>query len=125
MPPYYSQQMIARNYLPLCVEIEIVESANALDVTATRSETGRSIVVKVVNLESEDASASIDFGEDYDTAKCVRISCLSGNLTEENTPDEPDRIVPVESEVEQTGRIYEHVFPGYSFTVLRFDASET
>ena len=78
MTPYYSQQMIARSYLPLCVEIEVVGPADALAVTATRSEKGRSIVVKAVNPESEDASAIIDIGGGHGTVRRVRVPCRSG-----------------------------------------------
>ena len=50
MPPYYAQQMAARNHLPLRVASDTASPADDLDVTATRSEDGSALVLKVVNM---------------------------------------------------------------------------
>src|SRR5690606_36120272 len=62
MPPYYAQQMIARSYQPLCIRAEAEGAGDNLDITATRSEDGRTVVIKIVNLGAEDAPVSIDLG---------------------------------------------------------------
>ena len=52
----------------------------------------------------------------------VALSCLVGDLDGENTPEEPERVVPAEREAELNGSL-ECELPGYSFTVLRFSSS--
>ncbi len=120
MPPYYAQQMIARHYQPLRIGADVQGADDALDVTATRSEDGRTIVVKVVNLEEQDCPAAVVPGTSGEAGR-VCIACLSGPLEGANSPSEPCRIVPTESEEHWGGESYEHVFPGHSFTILRFE----
>ena len=119
MPPYYAQQMIARHHQPLCVQATVEGDGAALDVTATRSEDGQTIVLKVVNLESATQSAAICM----DTARAmtahISITHLSGDLNAENTPDEPCRIAPVVEEKLWTGGTLAYDFAGYSFTILQ------
>ncbi len=117
-PPFYAQQMIARNYLPLCVRADV--DSDALDITATRSEDGSALVLKVVNLTGEPVTAAVTFtGGDF-RASCIHVETLTGDVGAENTPDQPERIVPVCSSVEQPAGAIEHTFPAHSFTILRF-----
>jgi alpha-L-arabinofuranosidase len=125
MPPYHAQQMIARHYQPLWVQAMVDGADDALDVTATRSEDGHTVVVKVVNLEGQDQAAMIalEFGRRVGGGR-MRTACLTGPLDAVNSPEEPRKIVPVESERLWDGGPVEHIFPGYSFSILQFDLAE-
>jgi len=119
MPPYYAQQMIARNYLPLCVQAKC--DSSALDITATKSEDGKTVVLKAVNLEASPVEAAISFGNNFRAAG-VKLEVLKGELTAVNTPDEPERIVPERAALEPRAGEFMRTFPGHSFTVLKFEA---
>lgn len=116
MPPYYAQQMASANHLPLLVASE---ATGGLDVTATTDEAGRSIVVHVANISGRAVEAGIAI-KGLEGVENVRVITLSGNLNDNNTPDEPCRIVPVEKEVKITGDMVCSL-PAYSYTILRYD----
>ncbi len=123
MPPYYAQQMIARHYQPLCIRADAAGDGEAddaaLDITATRSENGRTVVLKIVNLQAQPQPISIDLGTLVGLPS-VRINTLSGPLEGANSPQEPRQIAPVEQEQTRGAGAFEHVLPGHSFTVLQF-----
>ena len=116
-PPFYAQQMIARNYLPLAVRAEV--DSDQLDVTATRSEDGRTVVLKVVNLQDDPATATISFANDFRPSS-AGMTTLAGELDAENTPDEPEAIAPTQVAIDALAGALERTLPGHSFTVLRF-----
>ena len=122
MPPYYVQQMIARHYQPLCIRAEVDSVDDVLDVTATRSEDGRNLVLKVINLEDAAMPAVVDLVGLGACPQRVRVTCLQGQLDGVNSLDQPRRIAPVESE-RPWGKLPVHVFPPYSFTGLRFEVT--
>lgn len=123
MPPYYAQQMIARHYQPLCIQATTEDAGDALDVTATRSEDGSTIVLQVVNLEPADIPATLSFDGDDPRPGRVSISQLSGALEAANSPDEPTRVAPVNTTHTWDGDAFTHVFPGHSFTIIQFEQS--
>lgn len=121
MPPYYAQQMIARNYQPLAVRAEVVGACDALDVSAARSEDGGTLVVQVVNLEATDVAARVQWDAAQGMGGQARVACLSGPLEAENTPEAPRRIVPEERTLAWDDGGLDHTFPGHSFTILRLE----
>jgi hypothetical protein len=120
MPPYYATQMIARHFQPLCVRAGVTGDGGALDVTATRSEDGRVVVLKVVNLEAEALPVTICLESGPAGTGRACISQLAGALSDENTPESPCRVAPVEREVAWDGGDCTLVLPGHSFTVMQF-----
>lgn len=118
-PPFYAQQMIARNYLPLCVRADV--DSDALDITATRSEDGRASVLKVVNLTGDPVAATVTFADDGFRTRRIHVQRLTGNLSAENTPDEPEKIKPTCEALDGPPGDVEHTFSGHSFTVMRFE----
>ncbi len=81
-------------------------------------ESGRTIV-KAVNLTGEAKRVLVRL--DGDAKRKARAVCLKGHgLGEENTFEEPDKIVPVEEVLEICGNEAEYVFEAHSFTVLEF-----
>ncbi|MHB9031703.1 MAG: alpha-L-arabinofuranosidase C-terminal domain-containing protein [Anaerolineae bacterium] len=117
MPPYYAQQMIARAFQPLGIRAEVQGDGGALDISAARSLDGRNVTLKVVNLEAADQPAAISV-TGY-TAGRVTCAQLLGELTAENTPEQPARVAPVTSEQAWEGGELQFTFPGHSFTILQ------
>jgi hypothetical protein len=124
-PPYYVTQMVSSHYLPLRLETTVRCPDQTLDVTATRSEDGRAMVLSVVNIASESIDTHIEFAGRSPQGNPASITTLTGGLEEINTPDQPMRIVP--TKVRQTlfrdasNRHLAYTFPAHSFTILKWE----
>ena len=119
MPPYYAQKMAASAHLPLRVFSESTSPGRDLDLTGTRDEAGKTLVLKVVNLGDQPHVAAISIRGMGSLSPRADISTLSGALTDVNPPDAPERIVPRERTFDGVSERFEHEFPPYSFTILR------
>ncbi|HEV3119596.1 MAG TPA: alpha-L-arabinofuranosidase C-terminal domain-containing protein [Gemmataceae bacterium] len=120
-PSYFVTQMMAQNYLPLCVRTDVHSPGNALDVTARRSDDGGTLLLQVVNVENRPIPCQIaldGFSPAMATGKRIEIS---GQLGDENTAENPHRIVPREKPWQhgtKSGRLQTRFAP-QSFTILR------
>ncbi|RPJ38687.1 MAG: alpha-L-arabinofuranosidase, partial [Chloroflexi bacterium] len=122
MPPFYAQQMLARHYQPLLVETQVEGSAESLEVTAARSEDGLALVLKVVNGSGEDCITRISTQPGAVPYAKLICTCLSGGLADRNTPEDPARVVPVETDQPGKAEDVDWTFPAHSFTILEFRA---
>jgi alpha-L-arabinofuranosidase len=115
--------MVARHYLPQCVRADVTSPRAALDVTAKSSADGKILQLQVVNLDDRPVTTTIDLGGFTPSRPGLHALELSGRLGDENTPEQPQRIVPRERDRPhgiQAGRL-EYTFPPYSFTLLRLE----
>jgi len=119
MPPYYAQQMASANHLPLRVASEMDGKPAGLDVTATRSEDGRTLVLKVVNTRGADRQARFELAGFPKPSSAVEVWTLAGDLTAVNAPEEPTRIHPIKSGFTGVGEKFGYTFPPQSYTILR------
>lgn len=122
-PPYYVTQMISRNPLPLCVPADFKSPSNALDVTARTSEDVTTLSLQVVNLDAQRLKTRIRLISFTPENPVVRITQITGEIDDVNTPDDPEKIVPWERDWRyaiKNGEIT-YTFPPHSFTVLRFE----
>ena len=124
-PPYYITQMISAHYQPLCLETTVQCPAQSLDVTATRSEDGRTIVLRVVNTSSFAVESCIELPNDFAEKDAVKVVTLTSGLNEINTPQQPGHIVPSEQVCplvrDKDSRIVSYTFGANSFTILQFE----
>lgn len=118
MPPYYAQQMAARNHLPLRVKESVQGN---LDVTATRSEDGKLVVLHVVNTDSLASQTSIRLDNFPQVRPQVHVSTLTGPLDGQNLPTAPQTITTNEKTVRLSVSGMNYSFPAYSYTILRFE----
>lgn len=116
MPPYYSQQMQAQHHLPLRVAATVDGSLN---VTATRSEDGKVLILHVVNtgVETHTTIALVGFKPSSDS---VDAYVIAGDLNGRNTPDSPEQYKTVHSVVQIPGMNASYNFPANSYTILKF-----
>jgi alpha-L-arabinofuranosidase len=83
-------------------------------------EQNRELVLKVVNAENEPYTAGINLKGTNDISANGRVITLSAeNVTDENSFDNPKKIVPKESTFQTFGKKFDYVFPANSFTILR------
>lgn len=118
MPPFHAQQMAAANHLPLRVQSE-VQGGPGLDVTATRSEDGRTLVLSVVNTGPSDRQARFELTGFPKPKSKVTTWTLAGELTAVNTPEEPERIHTIKSGFAGAAEKFGYTFPPQSYTILR------
>jgi alpha-L-arabinofuranosidase len=121
-PPYYVTQMAARSYLPLAVRAEAQSRENTLDVAASKSEDGKTLVLKTVNCGNSPVSAGITLRGFKPQSPAAHVAALTGDWDGINTPSQPGHIKPTESEwhFESGAGMAVYSFPPRSFTVLQF-----
>lgn len=97
-PPYYAQQIASRTHQPLLVNTEFKNST--MDITATRNETGDTLVLHVVNAQASTRSLKFVLN-DFGTVKSLTsYSVSAAEAKAENTPQSPRKIVAVEEELD-------------------------
>lgn len=102
-PPFYAQQMAAKNHQSLLIESSCSSNTN-LDYTATRNEAGDTIVLHIVNYGTQTRGLTLNLTGFGEIGSITSLS-LSGTLNGENTPERPTRFVPVESTITPGGRL--------------------
>ncbi len=115
MPPFYVQQMASRNHEPLCVE-SAVDGAPGLDVLATRSEDGKTLVLSVVNTSAAPVTTTLSLADFNRSNAPAQVWTLTGGLDDVNPPDGPETVRSQQSPV-ALGDTY--TFGPYSYTMLR------
>jgi hypothetical protein len=122
-PPGFVTQMTARNRQPRVLEAELTGATAKLDITATRSEDGKSITLSVVNLNPQPQSATLQLDGFTPAKPAARVEELAGPLGDRNTAEKPEQIKPRQFEwkhgLPQAGTTY--AFPPHSFTIIRFE----
>jgi hypothetical protein len=122
-PPGYVTQLFSRNYLPQLVECQVTGGKDTLDVNATLSKDGRTLVLKAVNPTDRAVSAEIHLAGYVPEKKTARVAELSGPLDARNTAAHPRAIVPQERDwqhgVEDGKASYS--FPPRSITIIKWE----
>ena len=124
MPPFYAQQMASATHLPLLVSSGTVAG---LDITATRSESGDTLMINVVNINGAPIKTVLSVLGFSGASGVVKSYTLSGTLNAENSLSDPEKIKTVESSLQGNVDSISYSFPAFSYTILRFLplASET
>jgi len=118
MPPFYAQQMASANHLPLLVSSTTLLAG--LNMTATKSETGDTLILHVVNTSSTAKKPVISINGFNSTYCKVETTTLSGTLNAVNTPTNPENIKPITASFETSIDSFTYSFPAYSYSILRF-----
>jgi alpha-L-arabinofuranosidase len=122
-PAGYVTQMYSRNYLPNLLQCGVTGAKDTLDVSAKRSDDGRTLVLQVVNPTGKAIPTPIHLAGFVPKESVAQITELSGALDARNTAAHPRAIVP-------QSRPWKHAlkngdtsytFPPYSVTVLRWE----
>lgn len=118
MPPFYAQQMAAANHQPLRIADH---TEGALDVTATRSEDGKVLVIHVVNTTSGAVNSSVVLRNFSGIKPDVTVYTLAGALNDENTPENPAGTSTKKTQESWMGDDLMHSFPANSYTIVRIE----
>ncbi len=81
-------------------------------------EDGDNVILKIVNIAEKENTLQINMDCEVDTK--YRIGTISGEKSDKNTMDNPEKVVDVWREGEGASKCFEHTVPGNSITVLVF-----
>ncbi len=122
-PPGDVTRMISRHYQPCLIQADVEGPQGGLDVVATRSDDGRTLVVQVVNAGDQPVPAIIRFDGFGPARPGAAVEQLEGPLDARNTADDPVRVAPP-SETwlhHCADGVVQRLFTPRSYTVLRFE----
>jgi hypothetical protein len=115
--------MIARSYQPVKAPVRVEGAKSQLQVTAARSQDGKTLVLRVVNGGDRAVTARLRVEGFTPTRPEASVEELSGPIDGVNTADEPRRVAPRSGPWRHglggAGPAYE--FPPRSFTILTFE----
>jgi alpha-L-arabinofuranosidase len=122
-PPGYVTRMIARRYQPVHVPVQVQGGAGKLTAAAARSEDGKTLVLRVVNISDRPIATRLDVAGFKATKPTAAVEELAGPLDTVNTAKEPRRIVPQTRPWRHGlgGAAPLYTFAARSFTVLTFE----
>ncbi|GAB6008652.1 family 16 glycoside hydrolase [Dysgonomonas reticulitermitis] len=115
MPPYYAQQMASLHHKPLRLYNSV--SSALLNVTATTDEKKNEVVLHIINRSSENILATLNFSNYNNNPILKKAITLSGPLKEANSPEEPEKYIPVDRTTSIKNALNPD-FPGNSYTIL-------
>jgi alpha-L-arabinofuranosidase len=105
------------------LECEYSSRGNHINALARKSDDGKTLILTVVNLNSNPVTARLRFdGFDLAGVHTVTAETLSASsLADLNTAEKPDKIVPVieRRPLEFQSSTSPWTFPGFSFSLLR------
>ncbi|MBP8604708.1 MAG: alpha-L-arabinofuranosidase [Phycisphaerae bacterium] len=114
-PSYYVQKLFS-NYRGDALLPAECRQAQTLFVSAVRS--GKSIILKAVNPSSKSVAADINL-KGITSVSSAQSVILTGLPQDENTIDQPAKVLPVNEPVNVQGPAFEYLFKPYSMTVLQ------
>jgi alpha-L-arabinofuranosidase len=122
-PPGYVTQMLSQNYQPQRVLCEVTTTGAPvpLDVCATRSADGKTLVLQTVNPGESAVTAEIHLSGFTPGAAAAQVTELSGPLEAVNKATQPQAIVPKQSAWPLGKDNGSYSFPPHSVTVMRFE----
>jgi len=101
---------------------EKAPSLPALYASSTISKAGDEVILKVVNTSLAELPTDINIEGVGKVAGKIKMSVLTAqDPMDENSIDEPGRVVPVESTIDNAGKNFKHTLPGNSVTIFRVD----
>ena len=124
-PNYYVQKLFANNAGDLSLPVKLDAPSGAkLFASATRDNATGETILKVVNGGMLPTAVKLDFGGTKNIAPNIKVFTLtSGNLKDENSFSEPQKVAPKASTLGINGPQFSYTFSANSLTVLRLGTS--
>ncbi len=118
-PPGFVTRMISQNYQPLAVKAECPD--RDIDVSATKSADGKTLVLQVVNVDGNAATLPLKIFGYVPSKSVAQVLTLEGPLDASNTASVPETIKTTSREWKHRLKEGETMFsfPAQSFTIIR------
>ena len=122
-PPGYVTRMYSRSYEPLSVPVETQGDAKSIDVSASRSEDGKTLVVRAVNAGDKAVSCELKIDGFTPTKPDAQVEVLAADQNARNTAENPGSVTAKRSQwpnqIRDGAAKYE--FPPHCVVVMRFE----
>ena len=120
-PSYYVQQMLSHNRGTYIVS-NTLSGAGSLQTLVTR--TDNTYYVTVVNTSGQSLDTTINLDGTLTVEAMADVTTLTASTNNVvNSLANPTNVAPVSSVFSDLGTSFQYVFPGYSLTILEFDAT--
>ena len=129
-PNYYVQKTFSLNRGDVVLPVSlsdvpmITDKLPGLAVSAVRDDQAGEVIVKIVNAQAQDATVQLDIQGVTRLKPTGSAVTLQGELADENSLDEPEKIAPVSSKVEGVAPQFSYSCSPLSLTVLRLGLDE-
>jgi alpha-L-arabinofuranosidase len=116
---------LAGNRIRCYLDGELIHDATApaeehFYATAGRDDASGDLVIKAVNTAEEPVAATLSLRGVEGVKPDATVTVLTaGSLSDNNSLDEPDRVVPAQSQIHAAGPEFTCEFPARAFTLLR------
>lgn len=99
-----------------------MDRTRGLYASAVHDEKSGDVIVKVVNTAATPTESEIKLAGVRRVSNARAVVLTSENAKDENTLEQPTKVVPRPQPVKGNGPVFKHSFPGNSLTVLRVQA---
>lgn len=124
-PSYYAQVMFSNHMGDEIVESKLEAGGPRLFYSVTRNAAKGLLYIKLVNASSIAQAVDIKLAGADEIKRDGRLISLSAKTPDEtNTISEPNKIIPVQSSVQDIRPSFRHTLPAYSIHVLEIKLSE-
>ncbi|MFZ0743979.1 MAG: alpha-L-arabinofuranosidase C-terminal domain-containing protein [Terracidiphilus sp.] len=120
-PSYYAQVMFAQYLGDHTLKSSLEGAGPRFFYSITSDKAKKHLYLKLVNADSTPQAVDIDLlgVKLASTAKLISLSAHDTQAT--NTIDDPERIVPVDSTLNDVSSHFHHTLPGYAIQVIEFN----
>jgi len=123
-PNYYVQTLFSTNRGTTILPIKLAGANEKLFACASRDAQTGQIILKVVNAQPTVRNVRISLAGAKGVQQTGEMQVLAASdLAAVNTLDQPTRVSPVASSVQDLGQEFQRQFPPYSLTVMRISAA--
>ncbi len=121
-PPGYVMRIFSRHHERWIIKSDVKDPGHYLNVVASRSDDGKTLVLDVVNSCAGDVPATIVI-DGYSFTRQADIECLSGPLKMTNTAMAQNQIHPIQKIWQPDFKMgqAEYEFPRHSITAIQFN----
>jgi hypothetical protein len=122
-PPGYVTRMYSRRYQPQSLPVESQGDGKSVDVSASRSEDGKTLVVRAVNATDAAVSCELRIAGFSPTDPQAQVELLAADLNARNTAEQPQMVSTKQSQWAHQMRdgVAKYEFPAHSVVVMRFE----
>ena len=122
-PNYYAQELFSRNRGSAVLPVSCENSPSSFYVSATRDD--GEIIIKAVNASEEPVEAAVHLdGAASVSARGSAIVLSSASLADQNSFEQPAKVSPKSSPLENLAAQFNYAFQPRSLTVLRIGAGK-
>jgi alpha-N-arabinofuranosidase len=120
-PSYYAQVMFASYLGDHTVASKLDNAGPKLFYSVTEDTAKKKLYLKIVNASSNPQSLDIDLPGAKVSSSAKLVSLAAHDTQATNSIDDPSRVVPVQTTLNEVASHFHHSMPGYAIQVIEFN----